>query len=383
MSGRNVPPTGRRVAERCPGCGSTKLIGKTFGMGDGSIVERGCSACGLSEWFDTRNDGYGEWLARWRGARDLPRPRATNQPAPRRAPAPKVRRPRDPRRGRSGIDGSPLAPLFDAVIAAPWDDAPREAYAAAIEKRQPTRAAWIRRQIEEWHWRRGKEMSPEWFSYDATSTRSALDRKAEALQDGWGKQIEPYAIAAPEARHDREFKITHGYGFERGFVSYVRVSARHLLDPKVDLFSLAPLEHLRIEGAQPHLRELLALPQLAQLKSLALGWSGVKDEHVASITRSPLLTRCQWLGLQTNELTYRGVTELLECEAIRKMPAVMLGGNPCDPAVQVGYDCHGTIAVMFLPEVGEQAEQRFGRIDWLHLSHTPDPFDMQRLGYWD
>jgi hypothetical protein len=87
---------------------------------------------------------------------------------------------------------------------------------------------------------------------------------------------------------------------------------------------------------------------------------------VVVLAREGHLARCQRLELGCNAIGPRGVATLLASPTIRAIPIVEMCGNPCDPTMQYSWDCHGTIADMYLPDEGKKAEDRYGWIPWLH-----------------
>ena len=101
------------MPDTCPRCGSDELLGKKFGMGGFSIIERKCWSCGLFEYKSTADADFTDWYSRW-----------------------------------STDDEDVPSPDMGPVVAAPDDDRPRLTYAQAIERRRPERAELIRLQIE-------------------------------------------------------------------------------------------------------------------------------------------------------------------------------------------------------------------------------------------
>lgn len=351
--------------ERCPACASTNILGKKFGMGDCSIIERGCLDCGLAEWRNDRDADYDQWDRRWSGkrpARSGPPRKQQSKPsrAPRREPArpPVPPAPPDPRVGRSCRDPDvTLASLFAAIVADPGADAPRFAYADALEGRMPLRAALIRHAIHSYRVCRGEEELD--VSYSASWARSRLVAEGEALRDGWGDYVLPHV-------RPRGGGFV-GHTLERGFVGYLRTDAAVVVDEQLGLFDLTPLEHLSLAPGGP-MRQALASPRLAQLRSLHVLGAELDDDDAVILAREGHLKNCRWLDLQSNRIGPRGVEALLASPTIRAIPVVRLDYNPCDPAQQYSYDCHGTIADTWLPDEGKRAEAAYGRIRWLHLS---------------
>lgn len=344
-------------------------MGKEFGFGDRAWVERHCQACDLFEEKCDLDADYSGWWARW-VAPEEPEPAkpaaveavpvkakpARSRPAEARPPPGPP--PPDPRDGVAS-DGRPLAEYFAAIVARPMDDLPRLAYADAIAERQPDRAAHIRYEVEYFRAHQPTYPGPEpGFGFVAGGSPELRER-GERLRDPrdlWGQYIE---------RHARATKSQAGWGFVRGFVGLLRTDPAVLLDPTIDIFNMAPIEHLTLT-AVGDVRAALRLPNLAQLRSLEIFGLGLEDADMAELVGEGRLACCEHLDLSNNGIGEAGMAVLLASPRIRAMRRVILGGNPGDPTMQYSWDCHGTIADMFLPDVGKEAERRHGRIDWLH-----------------
>ena len=354
------------MPDRCPACGSTNIMGKKFGLGVCSMIEYYCRACELFEEKNNRDPDYDAWAARWSAPE--PTPRKLTNPKPHRPAKPRSSRPArpappplpapDPRDGHAD-DGRPLAELFKNIVADPAADAPRLAYADAIAGQQPKRAAIIRHAVE-WY-RMDHPLTPE-----DTAKRQALHASLSNisqtdayLKDGWGHYIEPHV----RSRHPSN---PRGWSLERGFVGRLRTDASVLLDPTSKIFERAPIEHLElIPGGDIH-TALSTIKEFAQLLTLDLGHLDLTDDDMHALARDGRLTRCQELDLRANQIGPAGFAALVASPEIRAMRLVRLDHNPCDPHMQYSWDCHGTIADMWLPAEGKAAEQQYGRIAWLH-----------------
>lgn len=347
------------------------MFGKKFGFGDCSLIEFCCRKCGLFEEKNNRDADYSAWAARWDG----PASKRKTAPAKQAAKAKKVARAKpaevqkpvvvapplpapDPREG-VGRDGRALAECFAEVVARPAEDGPRLAYAEAIAEAQPRRSALIRYQVlryradlpdEEGRW---APPSPE-----LVALGSAVSVFEHRMQDGWGRYIEPFA------RSDRSDNPS-GWALERGFVARLRADAAVVADPAIKIFERAPIEYLSLT-AVGDVPAVLRMQELAQMRRLDLGGLGLRDEDVAVLAREGHLARCEELDLRRNEITEAGFATLVASAEIRAMRSVRLDHNPCDPHMQYSWDCHGTIADMWLPAAGEAAEAKYGRIAWLH-----------------
>ncbi len=345
-------------------------MGKKFGFGDFAIHERKCNACDLFEWKDDRDADYRAWVDRWTGPAPEATTKATNEeakPKPKRKkkrkrkppakprieakPKPKPLPIHDPRIG-TAKDGRPLAEYFAEVVARPADDAPRLAYADAIADDQPRRALLIRSDVE---WERGTKKGP--IAPEVLELFRSTSPFRHSMRDGWGRYIEPYA----RPRYD----FPDGWALERGFVGRLRTDPAVVIDPAVRIFELAPIEHLELTNVGD-LRAAIAIAVRAQLRTLDLGGLGLVDEDMDLLTEEGVLSSCETLDLRGNRIGPAGVAKLVASARIRAMRNVRLENNPGDPHMQYSYDCHGTIADMFLPATGQDAEDKYGRIEWLH-----------------
>jgi uncharacterized protein (TIGR02996 family) len=129
--------------------------------------------------------------------------------------------------------------LYDRVVDDPRDDAPREAFAAAVENTDPDWAEFIRLQLETAR-ARAARVDP-----GPTATREAT------LRD----------------RHDQRWShpvkdLTQAHGFLRGFVEWVWMDAEVFLMFSEDLYHRAPVLHLDLIDAQEIVDELFDDPHL-------------------------------------------------------------------------------------------------------------------------
>jgi uncharacterized protein (TIGR02996 family) len=180
--------------------------------------------------------------------------------------------------------------FLDAVIAAPDDDAPRLIYADWLdEHNQPERAEFIRLQCE---LARMERFDP---------ARLPLEKREQAILKNYGATwAEPLA------------PITREYVYRRGFVDAVSVGARKFLKLGAQLFELAPVQTIKLtrfgtstvtatdldkssllsrirglvvqgEHFSNHLRDLIALPALRNLRALTL------EKYFSADALEPLL----------------------------------------------------------------------------------------------
>jgi uncharacterized protein (TIGR02996 family) len=163
--------------------------------------------------------------------------------------------------------------LYQSVLDAPDDDAPRLVFADWLEEHgQPERAEFIRVQLAQ----EGEpEYGPRWRE---------LEKRSRALLKGHRRQwgLAPDGLAwAPE--------------FRRGFVESVCTTARDFADRPDELFARAPLRSLRItvrNEVEDELPEGFRSPELRQALDQSLGAFRV---ILARRFRSPALRRLRHL----------------------------------------------------------------------------------------
>lgn len=254
--------------------------------------------------------------------------------------------------------------LFAQIVRDPDDDAPRLAYADAIQPTEPARADFIRMQIARFHDERARGVTTE----EPSRAELLLLRQHGAT---WAQAIAPFARAGG-GRPDRP--PFPGYGFERGFVAHLRTDPDVFVARGDELLALAPIQHLDLTTAGAILPALTS-PRLGQMRTLRLSQLGLTDADAVALAERGHLARCEWLDLTANRIGPGGVKALLASPAIRAIKVVLLRGNPSDPAVMVSHDM-GDVIVDGLPPSGKMAEQAYGRIDWLHLvmRDLPDRF---------
>jgi len=104
------------------------------------------------------------------------------------------------------------------------------------------------------------------------------------------------------------------------------------------LFAMAPIRHIDLIHAGGSIAPLLSAPQLqtglARLDSLSLRGIGLDDDGAEKLADCAALARCAWVDLRDNHIGYRGALSLAHSPHFRRKHAVILHGNPVDPADQ-------------------------------------------------
>jgi uncharacterized protein (TIGR02996 family) len=349
----------------CPRCNSPDIFSKKFGFGDVTAHEYECKNCGLFEQKASTDPDFQEWRQRWEaqvaGSRDV---EAIMAAATARAKA--------AAQASAGTSQDGAPPTMEPVVRAPDDDRPRRAYATAVERHRPERAEFIRLQLERFHAERASGAY-----LGEPSPREADIRQRFGKE--WAGSIAAYGRPITT---DGKYR---GYEFERGFVAQIRTDPDIVVDDRTSLlFELAPIEHLDITADGP-VRQVLTSPHLARMRSLDLSNLGLDDDDARVLASDGRLARMEWLNLTGNQIGLAGVAALLASPQVRAIPMVLMLGNPSDPAAQYNHDYDGSVMDSWLPAEGKEAEEKYGRINWLHLpaGRRPDRYHARAARYED
>ncbi|HEY3740806.1 MAG TPA: TIGR02996 domain-containing protein [Bryobacteraceae bacterium] len=229
-----------------------------------------------------------------------------------------------------------LADLHAAIVASPEDDAPRLAYADAIESQDPIRAQFIRLQIDLARCRRDNVPPPTPSSYmdEGNLIRTHGDSWAQDLQD-----LIPWRV------------------YIRGFVEWVKFDAQHFLDIAPELYRRAPILHLELQNAKPVAEALFASPHLARIVSINLWKNDLEDAEAQIIARSPHLKRLAWLDLGNNKIGGAGFESLAASTSIPRLEYLGFTyntlENPC-PKFADDYDTTSLLATQLMAKYGHR-----------------------------
>jgi uncharacterized protein (TIGR02996 family) len=197
--------------------------------------------------------------------------------------------------------------LYQGVLDAPDDDAPRLVFADWLEEHgQPERAEFIRVQIEQ---EREPVLSPRWRE---------LEKRSRALLKGrvkqWGRTVKGL-FWEPK--------------FRRGFVESVCITARSFVERAAELFSVHPLRSLRLTvGADvgTGLADRFRSPVLGRLRHLEVG-GVLTPADVAALAESPYasgLTGLDFILWGPGRPSLRGV---FHSERLSRVEALSLVGD--------------------------------------------------------
>lgn len=159
--------------------------------------------------------------------------------------------------------------------------------------------------------------------------------------------------------------FVRSYQFLRGFVEYVELSARELLDHGAELYTHAPIRHVNLLAVREVDEGLFASPLFAKLRSLGLDRLGLYDIHLQLLAASPHVGELRWLSGAGNNFGVDGYVALAKSTSLVKLAFAEFGFNPVDPVEQLYYDGAEVVAVA-MPAAGQALEQRFGHLEWLH-----------------
>lgn len=234
------------------------------------------------------------------------------------------------------------------MLSAPDDDAPRIAYADALDARgdvdDPLRARFIRNQLA----------LAELSSSEADVAPQALDTLR--LEGAHGAQW-----AAPVLTHAERV------GFYRGFVEHVYCSAVCFVSHGADMLANAPIRHLTITKLDTSIDVLLASPQIVQLRSLSLDRVSMTDTMLEQLAQASSLGALRWLSIANNRVTQRGGEALAASTMLPALSYVRFFGNDFDPTERQGHD-QGVVVDQWLPREGRDLEAKFGSLRWLRVN---------------
>lgn len=252
-----------------------------------------------------------------------------------------------------------------AVLADPEAEAPRRAVAAMLERAGDPRGRFITIQLEASAERRAAGESAEYRALNATA-QAMLARN----QAAWTRELAGLAI---EPR------------FHRGFIEGVTMDARQFLARGAELYKIAPIRHLTLNGARPVIGELAASPLLRRLASLGVNSNDLGDVGAAAIAGSTQLERLRLLDLSFNGITRTGLDALAASPNLARIDYINLAGNPCgEPGETYGVDPMTLTIVggsIGSSPLGAELEARHGERPWLHapsrlLSFPPGEADV-------
>jgi uncharacterized protein (TIGR02996 family) len=115
--------------------------------------------------------------------------------------------------------------------------------------------------------------------------------------------------------------------FSRGFINKVTISANSLVSHAEDLFRLAPLQRIRLIGADGDIGFLSALPGWAPITSLDLIANNLSADLLTAMIDAPALRQLKRLVLCGNPIGEAGAAILVEKPHFSALHELQCGGN--------------------------------------------------------
>jgi uncharacterized protein (TIGR02996 family) len=209
--------------------------------------------------------------------------------------------------------------LLGAVLTAPDDDAPRLAYARAMDERGDPRGDLIRVQCEL------ARLAP-----GAASRRAELETRQRALLASHGKAFAARLLSlVSEARVSGGDEPTViGCRFRRGFVEAITTTAWDLIYQADDLFALSPIAEVNLVFSRVEELARVKGRHLAALRTLSLCHGAVSDEEAAQLAAIPHLAALRALVLSGNRIGPAGLAALSRSSNLARLGLLDLSGNP-------------------------------------------------------
>jgi hypothetical protein len=244
--------------------------------------------------------------------------------------------------------GTALDPLPAGVRARPDDDEPRLAFAKSLPASDPFRQ-FVEYQLTVA--RLNGRDTPERLKAVLASSR-LLKHHRDEWRPPWTEEA---------ARRVQE------YHFHRGFVELIRISGKDFQEFGEALLQIALIRHLDFTSTAGVWGRLSQNPLLSKIRSISISYNGLKDEDLTMLSRSTIFTELRWLCLSNNDIGEKGIESMAANQnAFPRLEYVSFAGNDCDPVEQFSAD-GDLILDSWLPEAGKKLEQKYGRIEWLHL----------------
>ncbi len=257
--------------------------------------------------------------------------------------------------------------LMDAIIARHDDDAPREAFAQWCETWDPDWSRFIRIQLRALRGLKSDDIwMGTWGDWECVKEVTHLCDQ-HALR--WASELARWLPADKNCRRKDPLACSRGY--VRGFVEYLVMTPSDLLAHGEQIKRQTPLCHLDLIGVADDgtMLELFAGPSLAGIRSLRITEHRITDEHIAVLANSPHVSALQWLVVDADALTMRGITEMAASSHLRALKRFQ--SNAISIAdYNYSFDGIGSGPVYwdFTPECRRLTDQ-YGYLEWAHSSY--------------
>lgn len=241
--------------------------------------------------------------------------------------------------------------LLAAVCAAPYEDAPRLAYADALSRQTPPDPLG---------------------EYVRLSVRLAAEASGDQLEDeAWlGRMDALERVARLAELHEADWKrpvlaIAERCVIDRGLVAGVRLPAATFLSRADELFALAPIVHVDLTDVRPHLAALASSDRLRRVRALSIENQRLASDDVALLAASPHLVNVWCLELRGNAIDMDGFRAILRSPHLKGLRHAELDDNAAK-VHEVASVMGGEVQHSWFPLQGEELEKEFGPIPWLH-----------------
>jgi len=242
--------------------------------------------------------------------------------------------------------------LLKAVCDAPFEDAPRLAYASYLRGLRPP------------------DPRGDLIPYAIRCKRKKLDELTDSneRQSLIGARIEMRQLLMA---HESEWKapflaMVDDCEIERGLVAGIELSAEKLLAHGEELFGMAPIVYVRITDLEDRLPALLQFEPLLRIRALSFERAGLTTDDVIALADCAYLRNVWWLELQHNAIEIEGVRAMALSQHLTGLREVDLAGNPGDAHERAGFE-YTMLANVDFPQAGWDLERDVGqRIPWLH-----------------
>jgi uncharacterized protein (TIGR02996 family) len=234
--------------------------------------------------------------------------------------------------------------LFQAILDAPDDDAPRLVYADWLDEHgDPERAEFIRLEVK--RFRKGR---PRVSGQDPDSQRHAALQRA--YRDRWLREMPKFPGVRwwafwrgfPTVQVD-EWPTLKKYGAKIWAASPCEELCLNRLTPQGArcLGKSAWLPKVRVLGInwigsawRPGFRELLRWPALGHLYRLDLKSTGLGDEGARLLAECPHFTNLEELWLECNDISDEGAGAFARTPHFPKVRLLALSRNPIEGAAE-------------------------------------------------
>ena len=236
--------------------------------------------------------------------------------------------------------------LLAEIIAHPEAEEPRRRYADAIAGTDPPRAELIRLQLAIRDIRKR----------GGTPPLHQLDRERNLI------------AANGRVWAARVADLVWRYQFLRGFVEHVTLTASEFLSRAADIYQAAPVRHVTLSAARPHMARLAASPALAPLLSLDLSDNKLGDDAVRWLAKSPHLRQLRFLRLARNDLGKEAAEAVIASESLATLAHLDFRHNRVDITPKPAPIKSGAVEI---PMLAHDLMSRYGRRRFLEAVGMP------------